>query len=225
MKNIACTGSKGFVGTNLVERLLMHYQIHEFNRGSKLSFKDIDCVVHLACDADSRASNDHLLKAVEDNTGIFTRVLEEAIFKNVKRFIYISSVEAETEHNVYAICKATNERLLRVMANKYDFQYVIIRPCNLYGPHMNLEDTNRNVIANFLNCIHTGKEMKIVGDPTIEKPFTYISKLIDLIEESLYTNTDQTLTVGSNFYIPIQYLPDLLEGVTKTWDWVKDQKT
>jgi dTDP-D-glucose 4,6-dehydratase len=174
---ILITGSKGFVGKNLMERLKPNYKIWEFNRGDLLNLENIGTVIHLACNADSRNSNRSIEKSVEDNTGIFAKVLEEATNRNVRRFIYVSSIEAETEHNVYAICKATNEKILKVVAKEYGIEYVIIRPCNLYGPYMDLSDTNRNVVANFMRSIKEGKPMNVIGNKSY--PFTYVKSLID----------------------------------------------
>jgi nucleoside-diphosphate-sugar epimerase len=216
---ILITGSKGFVGKNLIERLKPNHKIWEFNRGDDLNLTDIETVIHLACDADSRKSNRSVEKSVEDNTGIFSKVLEESTNRNVRRFIYVSSVEAETEHNVYAICKATNEKILKVVAKEYGIEYVIIRPCNLYGPYMDMSDTNRNVVANFMRSIKEGKPMNVMGNKSY--PFTYVKSLIDTIEESLTQYAGQTITVGSGLYISIPQLANLLQGITTTWDWVK----
>lgn len=213
---IGIVGSHGFIGRNLVERLKKNHTLFEFNRGDELDLYGIDTVIHLACDADSRNSNAHLPQSVEDNIGIFSMVLAEAIRRKVKRFIYISSIEVETEHNVYAICKSACEKILRVSG----IPYVIIRPCNLYGKYMDLNDPNRNVIANFLKAIKEKKRLPIM-DGNKAYPFTYVQVLIDNLELSLTENTNQTIRVGSTLMIPIYDLAMLLEGITTTWDWVK----
>jgi nucleoside-diphosphate-sugar epimerase len=215
---IGITGSKGFVGKNLVERLKKNHKLFEFNRGDELDLYGIDTVIHLACDADSRNSNTHIEKSIEDNIGIFSQVLAESIRNKVKRFIYVSSIEAETEHNVYAICKSTCEKILRISG----MEYVIVRPCNLYGPYMDLKDTQRNVVANFLQAIKEKKKLPIMNNKPY--PFTYVKVLIDNLELSLTDNTNQTIRVGSLLNIPIYDLANLLEGITTTWDWVKKQK-
>lgn len=217
MSNILCTGSHGFVGKNVLKQL-KGSDIREFNHGDTLLMEGIDTVIHLACDADSRNSNRHMASATENNIGIFTKVLEEAIRTKVKRFIYVSSIEAETEHNVYAICKSACEKILKVSG----IPYVIIRPCNLYGPYMDLKNTNRNVVANFMRCIKKKTPMTIMGDKAY--PFTYVRALTLAVKESLTQYTNQTITVGSSLMISIPQLAHLLVGITETWEWVKKEK-
>ena len=195
----------------------------EYNHNDILDLTSVDTVIHLACDADSRNSNKHVFKSVNDNTGIFSRVLDEAINKKVKRFIYVSSVEAETDANIYCVCKYANEKILKIAAKEYGFEYVILRPCNLYGPHMDLKDTGRNVVANFMRSLKEKTSMNILNNQSY--PFTYVGVLVDNIEASLTENTNETIRVGSTLYIPLFDLAALLEGMTKTWEWVKTQKT
>lgn len=216
---IGITGSKGFVGKNLVNRLKKNHKIYEFNRNECLNFYDLDVVIHLACDGDSRNSNDNLPNSVDDNIGIFSMVLAEAQQRNVKRFIYISSIEAVTEHNVYAICKSACEKILRISG----IPYVIIRPCNLYGPYMDLYNENRNVIANFLKRIKN-KELLNIQESGKRYSFTYIKVLINFLEDALTKYTNETITVGTTLAITISELATFLDGITTTWDWVKKQK-
>lgn len=217
---ICITGSKGFIGRNLRERLP---NARQYNRNDTLNLQGIDTVIHLACDADSRNSNTHILQSITDNIGIFSQVLDEAIQQKVKRFIYISSIEAETEHNVYAIGKATNEKILRIAAKEYGFEYVIIRPCNAYGKYMDLKDTKRNVVANFLQAIKKKQPLPIINGERMY-PFTHVRVLVDNIVDSLTKNTNETIRVGSTTYLSIYDIACLLEGITETWDWVKKQK-
>jgi nucleoside-diphosphate-sugar epimerase len=214
---IACTGSRGFLGKNLLDRLK---NVKEFNRGDELLLDGVDTVIHLACDADSRNSNKNLPNSVHDNTGVFVDVLAEALHCGVKRFIYISSIEAEDEKNVYGICKRANEKILQVSG----IPYVIIRPCNLYGKYMDLHDEKRNVVANFMRSLKEHKPLNIIGDGSKSYPFTFVKPVVDTIIESLTQYTNQTLTVGSSLYISINQLANLLEGITTTWDWVKKEK-
>lgn len=219
MTNLAVVGSKGFVGRNLMERLT-EYKVLEFNRGDYLDFEYVHTVIHLACDPDSRNSNKNFPKSVDDNIGIFTQSLSEAVERNVKRFIYISSIEAPKEDNIYSIGKLTCEKMLKQIAPLHGMEYVIIRPANLYGKYMDLKDTGRNVVANFMRCIRDGKPLPI-QDNGKTYPFTNVKSLINAIEDSLTMWTNETVDVNSELYITIPQLANLLEGITETWDWVK----
>lgn len=219
--NLAVVGSNGFVGKNLLERLKDH-RVFEFNRGDNLDFEYVHTVIHLACDPDSRHSNEKFPKSVDDNIGIFTQSLGEAVERNVKRFIYISSVEAPKEDNVYSIGKMTCEKILKVVAPKHGMEYVILRPANLYGKYMDLKNKNRGVVGNFLRCIRDDEKLPIL-DGTKEYNFTHVNVLTDNIQHALTEYTNETVEVGSTHYISIYDLACLLEGITETWDWVKEQ--
>jgi nucleoside-diphosphate-sugar epimerase len=217
MSNIYVSGASGFVGTNLINRLSENHNIN----GDW--YKSLDVIIHLACDGDSRSSNKNLVEHTKNNTGIFMETLEIAIKFNVKRFIYISSVEAEKELNVYAIEKRANEKILQVMAKEYGFEYVIIRPHTLFGEHMNLADKNRNVIANFIKKTIAGEEIELIGDPKTTRQFTYIGQLVDFIEKSLTENTNQTITVTSGIETSIEDLDYMIKNLYKTIKWVEKQ--
>lgn len=196
----------GFVGRNLKQRL--------GDTGTP------DVVFHLACDGDSRGSNRKIVEHTRSNIGIFTEVLEDSISKGLKRFIYISSSEAETEHNVYAIEKAACEKLLKVMAKEYGFDYVIVRPSNLFGEHMKFEDRQRGVIANFIRCKVTGEPFTII-DPTVTKKFTYIGDLVDVLVEAITDHTNETITVTSGIETSIGDLAYMVDHLYETMLSVK----
>ena len=216
--NILVTGSSGFVGTNLVNKLS-----EKHNVSTTFPTHTTDVVIHLACDGDSRSSNSNLIGHTQNNIGIFTEVLEDSIVNSVKRFIYISSIEAEKELNVYAIEKRANEKILQVTANEYGFEYVIIRPHTLFGENMNLNDKNRNVIANFIKKTIAGEEVEIIGDVNATRQFTYIEDLVNAIEKSLTENTNQTITVTSGIETSIKDLDYMIKNLYKTIKWVEKQ--
>jgi len=205
------SGYTGFVGKNLVNKLSEKHEVTD--KG--------DIVIHLACDGDSRASNSHIYEHTTNNLLLFTKVLEEAIKNGLKRFIYISSIEAEKELNVYAIEKRANEKILEVIAKEYGFEYVIIRPHTLFGEQMNLNDKNRNVITNFIKKTIKGEEVEIIGDINATRQFTYIGDLVNAIEKSLTENTNQTITVTSGIETSIKDLDYMIKNLYKTIKWVE----
>lgn len=198
--------STGFVGTNLKERL--------GDSGTS------DIVFHLACDGDSRGSNKKLVEHTRSNLGIFVDNLEQSINNGLKRFIYVSSSEVETEHNVYAIEKSTCEKLLVVMAKENNFDYVIVRPSNLFGKHMKFEDRQRGVIANFIRCKVTGEPFTII-DPTVTKKFTYIEDLVNVLIDCIDHHTNQTITVTSGIETSVGDLAYMIDNLYETMLSVK----
>jgi len=202
------TGESGFVGQNLKKRIDLSPQ------------SDNLVVFHLACDGDSRGSNKKLVEHTKNNLLLFTEVLEDSIGKGLKRFIYISSSEAETEHNVYSIEKRACEKLLVVMAKEYGFEYVIVRPYTLFGEEMNIGDKNRNVIANFIKKTILGEPIEIIGDIKATRQFTYIGQLIDVLEDCITNHTNETVTVTSGIETSVEDLDYMIKNLYKTIKWV-----
>lgn len=199
------TGASGFVGQNLSKRL--------GDKGTP------DIVFHLACDGDARGSNYNIVCHTQDNLLLFVETLDRAIKEGLKRFIYISSAGVTWEKTVYAIEKLACEEILKLMASIHGFEYVIVRPHNLFGEHMNLKDKNRNVIANFIRERLAGNEVPIIGDPHTTRQFTYIEQLIDVLEESIVKNTNQTITVTSGVETSIEDLDYMITNLVKTIKW------
>ena len=221
--NIAVTGNKGFVGTNLMNRLTEKYNVKGFDREDELDFKDINVVFHLACDGDSRNSNNNLVSHTENNLDLFIKVLNEAVINKVTRFVYISSVEAEEEKNLYAIYKRTCEKILQVICEENNIEWIIVRPTNLFGEYMDMENPNRNVVANFIKKVINGEEPIIIGDGNVTRKFTYVQDLIDILESCLTADSGLRLTCTSDIETSINGLKYMIENLYKTIKWVEKQ--
>lgn len=221
---IAITGVNGFVGKNLVEQLQGKYKIKGFTRKDKLNFTGVDVLFHLACRSEARQSNEHVYEYTDGNIGIFTKVLDQAIKDKVKRFIYVSSIQAETEENVYAINKRACEKILQLVAPLHNMEYIILRPANLYGKYMDMKNANRNVVANFLKAIKEKKELPLLGDITKQYNFLYIGDAMETFELCINDrDVGKIFTLISSPSISVVELATLLSSITITWDWVKEQ--
>ena len=136
--------------------------------------KDVDIVIHCASITHERAYKNDQNKFWKVNVDAFQRLIDEAIDAKVKKIIYLSSIKVvgnkTLENNsynsnsicrpsdLYGITKLAAENILKKSALKNKLDYVIIRPCLVYGP---------GVKANFLNLI------KII-DRKIPLPFCNI---------------------------------------------------
>ncbi len=174
MINMKCfvTGGNGFIGTHLVDRLvaegnevtclvLKNSDIGHLKKlGVEIVFgdlrdisslkktaRDVDCVFHLAALA---RAYEHLCENDYTETNIIgTRNLLEAFKeRNIKKFVYISSIEAVggtsgkplTEDSpckpagIYGKTKRGGELLVMEYSKKYNMRNCVIRIPMIYGP-------------------------------------------------------------------------------------------
>lgn len=120
MSEIFLTGSKGFVGSHLLRRLIeMDYHVETDMR--YLHTKKYDCVIHLAAKTDISCEFNPDL--IESNI-----ILTREIFKVNSRIIFGSSCSAEFLTNPYAYTKRYGEHLCQLHGNA-----VALRFFNIYG--------------------------------------------------------------------------------------------
>jgi len=240
--NILVTGSTGLLGTNLVKKLKAdHHQVTGVSRrtGIDLRFMDLasmvmnntkpEVVYHLAANAAESRGQISPIDMTERNILVFVNVLRAAINAKVKRFVYISSAavygevtvpykeDGETDPaDVYGVNKLACEQILKIMAKVYDFEFVIFRPHNLYGPHQNMNDPYRNVVALFMRRLIEGEPYKLFGEGKMRRAFSYVEDVVDVLVDALNEKfTNQTVNVGSDNDISIKDLSDLIQEVTE----------
>lgn len=146
-----------------------------------------EVLFHLAADATEGRSQFTPLSASERNYMVYMHTLTPSIRNGVKRVVLTSSMSVYGDQkppfseklprspvDIYGITKAAMEQATEVLAKVYKFEYVIVRPHNVYGPKQNLSDPYRNVIGIFINCILNNKNFYIYGDGEQKRAFTYI---------------------------------------------------
>jgi len=235
---ILITGDKGLVGTNLEERLsakghVVYGNLVELKEPHLVEelFQALkpEVVYHLAANAAEARGQISPIDMTQNNIGIFVNVLRSAINNGVKRFIYTSSVAVYGEatvpykedgetipKDVYGVNKLACEQILKIMAKVYNFEYVIFRPHNIYGPHQNMNDPYRNVVALFMRRLIEKKPYKLFGEGQMRRAFSYVDDVVDVLVGALDEKfTNKTINVGSDNDISIKELSDLLQKITE----------
>lgn len=175
-KNIFITGGCGYIGTVLTQKLLLDghnvtvYDTQWFGnflkdnknlkilKGnvqdmSKISFKGVDCIIHLANIANDPGVELNQILSWEVNALVSQQLAEKAIEDNVKQILYASSGsvygikdEAEVTENLslvpisaYNKTKMVSERVL--FSYKDSIKIHCIRPATVcgYSPRMRLD--------------------------------------------------------------------------------------
>jgi len=199
------TGGAGFVGTNLIKRLLKdEYEVvsvDNYSSGKEenhqegcrywdydltdsycavLERNEYDIIFHMAALARIQPSIKNPHKTILNNFVSALNVLETARKNNI-RFVYAgsSSFHHGLYESPYAWSKHSGEQLCKLYSNIYDLSTVVCRFYNVYGPYQVEEGTWATVIGKFENQVRNNKPLTIVGDGEQRRDFTHIDDIVD----------------------------------------------
>ena len=205
--NILVTGGAGFVGTNLIKRLLKdgHNVVSLDNystgteenhqEGCKYIYADIrdvidfsyfmekpDVIYHLG--AIARIQPSFVNPAPTLETGILgtMNVLEWVReLENKPKLIFAgsSSVHSGKMKNPYTFSKYVADDLCLLYKEHFGVDVSICRFYNVYGPHQLIEGEYCTVIGIFERQYKEGIELTITGDGTQRRDFTHIDDIVD----------------------------------------------
>ena len=176
---ILITGSNGFIGKHLTERLGNIVGIDR-KTGKEVLYitendlADIDCVIHLA--AQTSVWNEDYGKIVDDNIKAFTHIFFLCM-RLGKKFIYASSSCAENMTSLYGLSKKYDEMLSAT------YNYGIgLRLHNVYGPEPR-EDT---LLA---RCLDNDK-INLWNNGENIRHFTYVGDVCRAFTKAIFELND-----------------------------------
>ena len=197
------TGGAGFVGTNLVKRLLKdeHEVIvfDNYSTGSKENRQDgctyididitesftdwtenFDVIFHLAALPRIKPSFENPKEVCDVNVVGTQNVLEYAR-KTETPVIYAgsSSFWGGVYKNPYTFSKWQGEELCKMYEQIYELPVTICRFYNVYGNYMPTEGEYRTVLPIFLEQYNKGLPLTITGDGTQRRDFTHVDDIVD----------------------------------------------
>jgi len=239
---ILITGASGFVGAHLLNAAISKfgnenlvaissrnveacqtivYQNFGFNLSSiDLSLlRQVEIVIHVGSFTPKEAKEVNLLEKCNQNI-IFTENMLSLPFENLKKIIYISTLDVYENSDeisefsktvpatLYGLSKLYCERMISSFTeiNCLDFQ--ILRLGHIYGPG---EDRYRKFIPLVMQKILSGKEIELWGDGEDIRSFIYIDDVVEAIISAikLVKNVGPINIVGGH-PIPIRNLLDMI---------------
>jgi len=238
---VLVTGGCGFIGSNLVDRLVeLGYQVLVIddlsagkkdycNNGANYIFKDfkeelennkdetIDVIFHLAAQARIQPSFANPLYTCKNNS-YGSAIVAEFARKSNAMVIYSgsSSCYADTHATPYTFAKWQGEEVLKMYSRLFDLRVAIVRFFNVYGPRNPLIGQYTPVIAIFEEQKKAGHPLTVVGDGEQRRDFTHIYDICDgLITISKKSWHGETFNLGTGINYSINDLVDLFEAEKK----------
>jgi UDP-glucose 4-epimerase len=204
MKKILVTGGAGFIGTNLIKKLLNEghevVSIDNYETGFEINhqagavyykydiktikdfsvFGNFNAVYHLAGLARIQPSFELPTKYFETNV-IGTINLSEYCSKHNIPLIYSSS---STFHggkyvNPYTFSKCMGEDVIKMYREIYNLKSTIVRFYNVYGPHQIKKGEYSTIIGRWEHLIENGLPLTIYGDGNKRRDFTHVDDIVD----------------------------------------------
>ncbi len=201
-KRVLVTGSSGFVGTALCNRLRTQGAIvTEFDLKNGLDVRDMytlehiasssgaEIIYHLAAQSQVLVANDYPLDCFETNTRGTWNVLEVArrlatlqqlvIASSDKVYGSVTSAVDEAgaflARNPYDVSKACADTLANMYIDLYKMPIAISRSCNIYG----YGDNNfTRLIPKTIQAVLSGKQPVIYGDGEQTREFVHIDDTV-----------------------------------------------
>lgn len=204
--NILVTGGAGFVGTNLIKKLLQknHQVISVDNYSTGLEsnhqkgckyisydirtisdysvFGKIDVIYHLAAIARIQPSFQNPEEYFTTNANATLKLAKYCSLKNIP-LIYAgsSSHHSGKFKNPYTFSKDVGEEIIQLFQLHYGLKSSIARFYNVYGPHHLKEGGYCTLIGAWEKRIEENKSLIIYGDGTKRRDFTHVEDIVDAL--------------------------------------------
>lgn len=224
---ILVTGGNGFIGTNLIERLVKEghdvFSIDDLSTGYVSNeipgcyyyYKDIneidtiptvDLCFHLAGLSRIQPSFSNPYETFRVNTVGCQKIADWAKSNNVK-VVYAgsSSMHHNPYQSPYACCKYLGEELFKMYREVFNLDIQIARFYNVYGPREVLDGDWAAVIGIWRQQVRDGLPLTIVGDGEQRRDFTHVIDIVDALVKIGFENKKHSeaweLGTGTNYSI------------------------
>jgi len=176
-------------------------------------FEGVDCVFHLAANADVRNINEDTNVDLRENTLVTHNVLECMRSKNVKKIVFSStgSVYGEAkviptpedcpfprQTSLYGASKLACEGLIAAYSELFGIQAWIFRFVSILGERY----THGHVYDFYKQLIKDPTSLRVLGDGNQKKSYLYIGDCVRAIMDAVehFKDTVNVINLGTNEY-------------------------
>ena len=196
------TGGAGFVGVNLVQRLIKEgYTVHVIDNlttgdrgnivyGSQFTERDAkllessddkyDVVFHLAAQSRIQPSFDDPVYCFDNNVKL-TQIVCEFCRRTKTKLVYAGSSSKwhDPYQSPYAMYKYLGEEVCKMYKKTFNVDVEIARFYNVYGPSEILDGKDAAVVGIFRRLSQQREALTIVGDGEQRRDFTHVEDIVD----------------------------------------------
>lgn len=200
---ILVTGGAGFIGSNLIKKLLNQGMIVDslddyslgsieneiagctYHAGDISRIKDLDSydiIFHLAALSRIQPSFNNPSETYRVNTTGTQQVLEFARLTGAK-VVYAGSSSKwhDPYQSPYAACKYMGEEVCKMYKKTYGMDIEIARFYNVYGPNEIVDGDWAAVIGVWRRQVENGEKITIVGDGEQRRDFTHVYDIVEAL--------------------------------------------
>lgn len=200
---ILVTGGAGFIGTNLIKRLVSEghsvVSIDNYNTGLTTNhqkgcqylrrdlrnvdeFLNVDVVFHMAAIARIQPSFENPKDYFTTNANGTLNLVDWCARNNVP-LIYAgsSSKHSGKFKNPYTFSKDVGEEIIELYQKHFNLKSSITRFYNVYGPHQLTEGGYTTLIGRWINNIENNIECEIYGDGEQRRDFTHVDDIVNAL--------------------------------------------
>lgn len=210
---VLVTGATGYLGREIKEHYLaLNHEVITIGRSYQNDIvvdledikvehlvtlvKGVDTIVHCAA-INEVYINDSIDRTYSINVTLTRKLTELASIANIRSFIYISTfhvygvssglVTNESEINPlndYGLTHYLSEEIIRTRSKQANFNYLIVRPTNIYGAPSSFDTFNRWKLVPFQFLRHALIDKKITINSSGQqfRNFVSINEVIDCLD-------------------------------------------